>query len=77
MSKPNPMGASFAERAAAARGDKSFDAPKVETSEADANTTFAERAKGTKKSESKAVDNDAEGAENKAVASKRTSAKKS
>lgn len=77
MTKPNPMGGSFAERKAAREGSKSFDAPKVEKPEDYVNTTFAERAKAGEKSERKAVDSDAEGAENKAVASKRTSSKKS
>lgn len=74
MSKPNPMGGTFAERAAAREG-KSFDAPKVEKPEDVVNTTFAERAKSGKKASSKAVDNDAEGAENKAVAKKATARK--
>lgn len=64
-SKPNPMGATFAERAAAAAGKASFDDPTPAARDAEDNTTFAGRAKAAKKTPSKAVDSD--GAENKAV----------
>lgn len=43
MAKPNPMGATFAERAAAARGDENFEAPAPSTA-ALPNSTFASRA---------------------------------
>ena len=73
MAKPNPMGATFAERAAAASGKDSFKDPTPKAEDAEPNSTFAERAKAAKKTSSKAVDSD--GAENKAVA-KKTAAKK-
>lgn len=43
--KPNPMGTTFAERTAAARGDTSFDPPVADEATPVPNTTFAERAK--------------------------------
>jgi hypothetical protein len=68
MAKPNPAGATFAERAAAADGKASFTDPTPKPEDAADNTTFAERAKAAKKTSSKAVASD--GAENKAVAKK-------
>jgi hypothetical protein len=70
MVKPDPMGATFAERAAAARGDKDFDRPAPEAQDVEDNSTFGDRG-------SKAVQSD--GAENKAVksAAKKTASKKS
>lgn len=73
MTKPNPMGSTFAERAAAAAGKASFTAPDTDPEKAPDNTTFAERAQAAKKTSSKAVDED--GAENKAVAKKSASKK--
>jgi hypothetical protein len=73
MAKPNLMGATFAERAAAAAGVSSFEDPTPENPEPQENTTFAQRAKASKKSNSKAVAS--ESTENKAVA-KKTAAKK-
>lgn len=76
MAKPNPMGATFAERAAAAAGEKDFKDPTPASTDAQENTSFAERAKAAKKTSSKAVDTD--DAENKSVksATKKTAAKK-
>lgn len=74
MTKPNPMGSTFAERAAAAAGESSFTAPETDPQKAPPNTTFAERAKAAKKTSSKAVSED-DGAENKAVAKKSASKK--
>lgn len=74
MTKPNPMGSTFAERAAATAGASSFTAPKVESAEPQDNSTFAERGKAAKKAGAKQVDADAEVAENKAV--KKSAAKK-
>ena len=73
MAKPNPGGATFAERAAAAAGKASFTDPTPKLPSDAENTTFAERAKAAKKTASKAVDSD--GTENKAVA-KKTASKK-
>jgi hypothetical protein len=77
MAKPNPMGATFAERAAASQGQSTFTDPTPKPGEAAPNTTFAERAKaGTKQvksSENKAVQ--ADDAEEKKPA-KKTAAKK-
>lgn len=56
MTKPNAMGATFAERKAAADGADSFDAPTASTEHH--NATFSERRGGTKavqESENKAV----------------------
>ena len=72
MTKPNPSGSTFAERAAAAAGESSFADPTPANAEPQENTTFAERAKGGKAS-AKQVDSD--GAENKAVAAKKTAKK--
>lgn len=44
MAKPNPMGATFAERAAAARGVDDFEAPSLAAPSAVPNSTFATRA---------------------------------
>jgi hypothetical protein len=74
MSKPNPMGGTFAERTAAREGKASFNDPTPNPANEFENTTFAERAKAAKKTASKAVESD--GAENKAVA-KKTASKKS
>ena len=74
MSKPTLMGATFAERKAAAEGKSTFVDPTPAAGEADENTTFADRAKAGKKASAKQVDSDA--AENKAVAKKATSRKK-
>lgn len=73
MAKPDPMGATFAERAAAAAGQSSFTDPRQDPAEAEDNSTFGSRAP-TKKASSKAVKSD--DAEDKAVSSGRSSAKK-
>ena len=83
MPKPSPDGATFAERAAAARGDKDFTPLKVKVQK---NSTFGSRAKGSDPvdvepepnssfSDRKAVDAEDDGAENKAVAKKAASKK--
>lgn len=41
---PNPMGATFAERAAAARGDNDYEAPNTDAPRMVPNSTFASRA---------------------------------
>jgi hypothetical protein len=61
MPNPNPAGSTFAERAAAARGDEDFTPPKQEDPKAVKNSRFVERA-GI---ESKVVDS--EDSEKKAV----------
>lgn len=71
MTKPSPFGATFAERKAAAQGEESFEAPTAAYSAPEANSTFGQRA-GRTKPTVKAVDEDTKGAENKAVAPKRT-----
>ena len=63
MGKPNPMGATFAERTAAARGDKDFADPTPAAPEAAENTSFAQRAKAAVK----AVKGDDDKVEDKAV----------
>jgi hypothetical protein len=73
MAKPNPAGATFAERAAAAAGKSSFTDPTPKPEDVEENATFAERAKAAKKTSSKAVSSDS--AENKAVAKKSASKK--
>lgn len=74
MSKPNPMGDTFAERKAAAAGADEFEVPEPQHRSAGGNTTFAERA--GRKPSAKAVDEDTDGAENKAVAPKKTASKR-
>lgn len=71
MAKPNPMGSSFAERAAAARGDEDWAPPEDESAEPAPNTTFAERAGA----EAKVVTAEDEKSEGKAP--KKRAAKKS
>lgn len=66
MSKPNPMGGTFAERKAAAEGKSSFDAPAVDVPGEVANTTFAERAAAREKAEKQVRSSSTE---DKAVAS--------
>lgn len=70
MVKPDPNGTTFAERAAAARGDADFERPEADATPAEDNTTFAERS-------GKAVTPD--DAENKAVksAAQKSASKKS
>jgi hypothetical protein len=65
MSKPSPMGSTFAERKAAREG-KPFDPPAAPET---GNTTFAERAGKPSRGDRKAVQEDDETAENKAVKS--------
>lgn len=48
MGKPNQQGATFAERAAAARGDKDFVDPRPAATEVQENSSFATRAKAVK-----------------------------
>lgn len=85
MVKPSPMGATFAERAAAARGDDDWTPPETTPAR---NSTFADRAGKARPDDEgngdnstftsrKGVDSETEGAENKAVPSKRAAAKKS
>jgi hypothetical protein len=73
MSKPNPMGATFAERAAAAAGKASFDAPDLTNQKPEGNSTFGERAGRGKKAPAKQVK--ADEVEDKAVTAKKTSKK--
>lgn len=72
MAKPDPMGATFAERKAAAEGKATFSDPTPDAPGADENTTFADRAKAASKATTKQVEDD--GAENKAV--KKTAARR-
>lgn len=44
MAKPNPMGRTFAERAAAARGDEDFTSPERDAPTSVPNSTFGSRA---------------------------------
>ena len=69
MAKPSSMGATFAERKAAAEGMASFTDPTPKPGDAAENTTFAARAKMNANKSTKTVDNESEGAENKAVTS--------
>ena len=58
MTKPDPMGSTFAERVAAAKGETKFADPTPALPADAANTTFAQRAGGSKaitESENKAV----------------------
>lgn len=71
MAKPDPMGATFAERKAAAEGKASYDDPTPDAPGAEDNTSFADRAKAAKKADAKQVES---GAENKAV--KKSAAKR-
>lgn len=79
MSKqlPSAMGSSFAERAAASRGDKTFTAPESAAPAAVPNSTFAERqAAGrdtTGKQVAEAEDKALSGAESKTRTRKRSS----
>ena len=43
VSKPDPMGATFAERAAAAKGNKAFKDPREDSPEVVENSTFGTR----------------------------------